>query len=80
MLNPDECVCIGACIQASILADLKPDKKIEFIDILPFAFGTDTSGDNWSVIIEKNSQIPCSGTKSYMTSRDNQEFLNIDVL
>ena len=62
------------------MADQKPEKKIKFIDIVPFAFGTDTSGDNWSVIIEKNSEVPCRGTKSYMTSSDNQEFLNIDVL
>jgi len=69
-VNPDEAVAIGAAIQAAILNNHGPE--IKFTDVTPFSLGIETVENKFSVIIPKNTAIPCKEVKEYVTSSDNQ--------
>ena len=77
-INPDEAVAMGAAILAGV-----KEKKIEEItleDITPFAIGLRSNGGKNSIIIDKNTKIPCEITKICTTSHDLQTRVNIQVL
>jgi molecular chaperone DnaK len=92
LVNPDECVAIGAAIQGHLLTNRnslgqKPPFKgrIKSIDdVASHSLGFVTVKDKKlhnSIMIAKNSKIPCKIIKKdFTTSRDNQETLEILVL
>ena len=55
-------------------------ENVTFSDVLPLSLGTDISGDRVSVILPRNTPFPCSKTKIFVTSQDNQSFFKLDVL
>ncbi len=79
-LNPDECVSIGASIQGAILAGDQSLKDIVLLDITPLSLSVETMGGISSVLIEKNTTIPCRKTQIYSTAEDNQTAVDIHVL
>lgn len=77
-INPDECVAIGAAIQAAILAGEVRD--VVLVDVTPLSLGIETLGGVFTKIIERNTPIPVSKSQIFTTAVDNQTSVEIHVL
>ncbi|MBC7331403.1 MAG: molecular chaperone DnaK [Synergistetes bacterium] len=77
-INPDECVAIGAAIQAAILAGEVRD--VVLVDVTPLSLGIETLGGVFTKIIERNTPIPVSKSQIFTTAADNQTSVEIHVL
>ncbi len=76
-VNPDEVVAIGAAIQGGVL---KGDvKDVVLLDVTPLALGIETLGGVFDKLIDRNTTIPTSRTKTYSTADDNQSAVTIKV-
>ena len=87
-VNPDEAVAIGAAIQAGLKARDSALKEIVLTDVCPYSLGVETSerlpngelrGGVFSPIIERNTVIPASRVKSFVTLRDGQRTVRFDI-
>ncbi len=77
-VNPDECVAVGASIQAGILAG--EVKDVLLLDVTPLSLGIETLGGICTKIIERNTTIPTSKSQVFSTAADNQPAVSIHVL
>ena len=77
-INPDECVAIGAAIQAAVLAGEVRD--IVLLDVTPLSLGIETLGGVFTRIIERNTTIPTSKSQIFTTAADNQTTVEVHVL
>ncbi len=78
-INPDECVAIGAAIQAGIISgDVKDD--IVLLDVTPLTLGVETLGGVVTPLIERNTTIPTEASKVFTTAADNQTSVDIHVV
>lgn len=78
--NPDEIVAYGAAYNAKmIVGDFKNEEKIVLLDVTPLSLGIETAGGVMSVIIDRNSTIPCKKTQIYSTYSDNQTGVTIRI-
>jgi molecular chaperone DnaK len=77
-IDPDKIVAVGASIQAGVKRGMLEDLVI--IDVAPYTLGIETAGDKFSQIIRRNSTIPISRMKKYVSSRDYQTDALIHVL
>jgi len=78
VLNPDECVAVGAAIQASILSGT--DKGIVLVDVIPLTLGVKNEPDIFVPIIKRNTPIPVCETNLFTTVSDNQSVVEIHIL
>ncbi len=78
-VNPDECVAVGAAIQAGILAGEFKDKNIVLLDVTPLSLGIETLGGVCTRMIERNTAIPTSKEQVFSTAADNQPAVTIRV-
>ena len=81
VINADEAVAYGAAIEAE-LRNLNDDQNLEklvLVDVCPLSLGTGIENGLMSVIIKKNTPIPCEQTKGYVTTLDNQEKFTIGI-
>lgn len=77
-VNPDEAVAIGASIQAAVLAGDVTD--VLLLDVTPLSLGIETLGGIASVLIDKNTTIPCNKKQTFSTADDNQTAVTIHVV
>ncbi|MDR3565209.1 MAG: molecular chaperone DnaK [Negativicutes bacterium] len=77
-VNPDECVAVGAAIQAGVLAG--EVKGVLLLDVTPLSLGIETLGGVFTKIIERNTTIPSSKSQVFSTASDNQPSVDIHVL
>ena len=77
-INPDECVAIGAAIQAGILVG--EVKDVLLLDVTPLSLGIETLGGVFTKLIEKNTTIPTKKSQIFSTAADSQTSVEIHVL
>ncbi len=77
-INPDECVAIGAAIQAGVLGG--DVKDIVLLDVTPLSLGIETLGGVFNRLIERNTTIPVKKSQIYSTAANNQTSVEIHVL
>ena len=77
-INPDECVAIGAAIQAGVLGG--EVKNVLLLDVTPLSLGIETLGGVFTKLIERNTTIPTSKSQIFSTPADNQTSVDIHVL
>ena len=77
-INPDECVAIGAAIQAGVLAGDVED--IVLLDVTPLSLGIETMGGVFTKLIERNTTIPTQKSNIFSTAADGQTSVEVHVL
>ncbi len=75
--NPDEVVALGAAAYGAILCGELDDAAL--LDVTPHDIGIKVGDSGFSVVIARNSMLPVRGRRVFATTRDDQEFVHIEV-
>lgn len=77
-INPDECVAVGAAIQAGVLTG--EVKDLLLLDVTPLSLGIETYGAVFTKLIERNTTIPTKKSQIFSTAADGQTSVEVHVL
>ena len=77
-INPDECVAMGAAVQAGVLGG--EVKDVLLLDVTPLSLGIETEGHICTKLIERNTTIPTTKSQVFSTAADGQTTVEIHVL
>ena len=77
-INPDECVAMGAALQAGVLTG--DVKGLLLLDVTPLSLGIETMGGVCTRLIERNTTIPVKKSQIFSTASDNQTSVEVNVL
>jgi molecular chaperone DnaK len=77
-INPDECVAIGASLQAGVLGG--EVQGLLLLDVTPLSLGVETMGGVMTKIIDRNTTIPTKKSQIFSTAADGQTSVEINVL
>ena len=87
-LNPDEVVALGAAVQAGLKMRDASLSEVVVTDVCPYTLGVDTAemkSDGsmreglYSPIIERNTVIPASRSKSFVTLQERQSMVRLNI-
>ncbi|MFI3163708.1 MAG: molecular chaperone DnaK [Bacillota bacterium] len=76
-VNPDECVAVGAAIQAGVLAG--DVKDVLLLDVTPLSLSIETMGGVATKLIERNTTLPVRKSQVFSTAADSQTSVDIHV-
>ena len=77
-INPDECVAMGAALQAGVLTG--DVKGLLLLDVTPLSLGIETMGGVCTRLIERNTTIPVKKSQIFSPAADNQTSVEVNVL
>lgn len=77
-INPDECVAVGASIQAGVLTGEVND--VLLLDVTPLSLSIETLGGVATKLIERNTTIPTKKSQIFSTAADNQTAVDVHVM
>ena len=77
-INPDECVAMGAALQAGVLTG--DVKGLLLLDVTPLSLGIETMGGVCTRLIERNTTIPVKKSQIFSTAADNRTSVEVNVL
>ncbi|MEG2353370.1 MAG: molecular chaperone DnaK [Clostridium sp.] len=77
-VNPDECVAVGAAIQAGVLTG--EVKDVLLLDVTPLTLGIETLGGVATPLIERNTTIPAKKSQVFSTAADSQTSVEINIV
>ncbi|MGL5417162.1 MAG: molecular chaperone DnaK [Clostridium sp.] len=77
-VNPDECVAIGAAVQAGVLTG--EVKDVLLLDVTPLTLGIETLGGVATALIERNTTIPAKKSQTFSTAADGQTSVEIHIV
>ena len=77
-INPDECVALGAALQAGVLTG--DVKGLLLLDVTPLSLGIETQGGVMTRLIDRNTTIPVKKSQIFSTAADNQTSVEVNVL
>ena len=77
-INPDECVAIGASIQAGVLGG--EVQGLLLLDVTPLSLGVETMGGVMTKIIDRNTTITTKKSQIFSTAADGQTQVEVNVL
>ncbi|GAB5363219.1 hypothetical protein AAMO2058_000864900 [Amorphochlora amoebiformis] len=80
-INPDEAVAYGAAVQGAILGGVQNPtcRSLLLVDVIPISLGVGCEGNQFAVVVPRNTTVPCKRTKEFTTVQNYQTSIDIPI-